>query len=317
MKWSSLVLVALAMCSTGCTQTQLRTNTVRKAETLNDIYQQQVLDNLAKFIVDPNSLPHFAIPSQGTSAVNDSLASDGGLTWNSTILNGARLNGGGSRQMQENWVLTPVSDPRKLERMRCAYQMVVSRCGFCTLGSCPDNQQVLNKFYTGSAADSSWMAKNDRVSTQCLIACEPWFGRGKKRDIPKECDCLLVGRYCDQYVWVAPRCHDQLAKLTLCMLDFAINDSPKGPVKTVKLFLAQDGTATTEEHATQVVETVVPTNVDDVSNLSVSNPPKGSVKPKDSKLFDASEMLDNRGLDQGIRAVPLLEFNERLRALGQ
>lgn len=62
----SLVLAALIMPSgIGCTHMHLHRSTVRQAGTLDDIYQQQVLDNLAKFVYDSNSLPHFAFPNQG------------------------------------------------------------------------------------------------------------------------------------------------------------------------------------------------------------------------------------------------------------
>ena len=40
----------------GCTHVQLQKDTVQQARTLSDIYQQQVLDNLAKFVYDFNSL---------------------------------------------------------------------------------------------------------------------------------------------------------------------------------------------------------------------------------------------------------------------
>ncbi len=267
------VLVLLIAIGSGCTHTQLRTNTVRKAETLNDIYQQQVLDNLAKFICDPNSLPHFAVPTQGTSAVNDSIGADGGVSWNFTRFVGATLGSGGTRQMTENWVMEPVRDPRKLERMRCAYQMVVSRCGFCDLGACPDCHQVLNKFYTGETHNSEWTCKSDRVSPACLNACEPWFGAGKECDVPSNCNCTLVGHYCDQYVWVNPTCYDQLAKLTLCILDFAENDPPplRKPTKEVTLYLTKDGLPSNSANASQVVVAEVAEDIGNVFELSVSN----------------------------------------------
>ena len=55
--------VAAALAGTGCTHVQLRKNTVNQADTLSEIYQQQVLDNLAMFVYDYYSLPHFAIPT--------------------------------------------------------------------------------------------------------------------------------------------------------------------------------------------------------------------------------------------------------------
>lgn len=120
-----------------------------------------------------------------------------------------------------------------------------------------------------------------------------------------------VGSYCDQYVWVAPRYHDQLAKLTFGILDFAVNDAAQGPVKTVKLFLASDGSATTEAKASQVVETIVSTDVNEVSDLSVSNSGK---KPATVKSFEKSEMIQEGSTSSPLRAYPGLEFKERLDA---
>ena len=51
---------------------------------------------------------------------------------------------------QESFVLTPINDPRKLELMRCAYQIAVSSCGYGVPSrNCPDCQARFNTFYTG------------------------------------------------------------------------------------------------------------------------------------------------------------------------
>ena len=39
--------------------------------TLSDIYTQQVLNNLAMFIRNPDALPFFAFPNQGTTQIQD------------------------------------------------------------------------------------------------------------------------------------------------------------------------------------------------------------------------------------------------------
>ncbi|RCS43915.1 hypothetical protein DTL42_18170 [Bremerella cremea] len=55
----------------GCAHHQLGYQTVKQAHTVADVHTQQALDNLAKFVHNPNALPHFSYPSQGSSEVNE------------------------------------------------------------------------------------------------------------------------------------------------------------------------------------------------------------------------------------------------------
>ena len=58
----------------------------------------------------------------------------------------------------------------------------------------------------------------------CAVTCG-WIGYGNRCDVPKDC-CSLIGHYCGTYVWV-PACHrDKLSRLTLKILDYAVNDAP-------------------------------------------------------------------------------------------
>ena len=68
MRTYPVVLAAVGLLTymaAGCTHTQLRWNTVQQSRTLTDIYEQQVLNNLAMFVYDPNSLPFFSFPNAG------------------------------------------------------------------------------------------------------------------------------------------------------------------------------------------------------------------------------------------------------------
>src|SRR4051794_11674873 len=53
--------LALLLASVGCTSVQLRNNTLSQAEAVHQVQQQQVLDNLAMFVVNPNAVPFFSI----------------------------------------------------------------------------------------------------------------------------------------------------------------------------------------------------------------------------------------------------------------
>lgn len=143
--------LAVLLAATGCTHAQLRFNTVNQAKTVADVHTQQVLDNLAKFVHNPNALPHFSYPNQGAASVTDALSGGNQFGFNPSRLTGWGFNTGGSRTNGESYTMTPVNDPRKLELMKCAYQRAIAAC--CRYGAsmdCPDCERRLNSFYTGS-----------------------------------------------------------------------------------------------------------------------------------------------------------------------
>jgi len=59
---------AVVACNlSGCaTHRVLRKNTVAVNATLSDIYYEQVLNNVARFEANPDSMPSFALVSAGT-----------------------------------------------------------------------------------------------------------------------------------------------------------------------------------------------------------------------------------------------------------
>jgi hypothetical protein len=234
----------------GCTHVQLRKNTVRQSETHSEIYEQQVMDNLAKFMYDQGALPHFAIANAGASGVEDFGNINGQINWDrfSHGFASAFLGGSIARRANESWTLVPVSEPRRLELMRCAYQNAVAGCA-CNgvLDGCPDCNELQNRFY-GPEGDGT---------THIESASSCWFGYGPKSCVPKDC-CAPVGHYCGMHVWVLPGGRNELAKLTLIILDYAMSDLPSTPVKEVTWFLDAKGGLTEAQRATRVIKAVVP-----------------------------------------------------------
>ena len=146
---SALLTIVLA---NGCTTHRaLRRNTIKQAGTVTDIHQQQVLDNLAKFLYDPYAVPSFALATQGASDVTDNGQASGVTRWLANGFDNFSLTLSASRTAKQNWVMRPVTDPRKLELMRCAYQRVLANCGVAESACCPDCEKRFNKFYTGKA----------------------------------------------------------------------------------------------------------------------------------------------------------------------
>ena len=265
--------IAILACS-GCAHNQLRWNTVKQSATLTDIYEQQVLNNLAMFVYDQGSLPFFSVPNSAATDVSGEGSVGAGFDWSDTSFLGSVLNLGGSRGMRQAWTLVPVSDPRRLERMRCAYQQVVWPISNGAESSCPNCSKVLDRFYLGSDTEKDLVthtAESGRITTACLSS-SLWFGYGPKECVPKDsCGCLKVGHYCGTYVWLLPGGQDQLSKLSIVMLDFATNAPPATPTREVEWYLDNNSLPATEANATHVVRATLPASTDTGVKIKTEN----------------------------------------------
>ena len=148
----------------------------------------------------------------------------------------------------KRFTVTPVNDPRKLELMRCAYQQAVASCGRAAVsGSCPDCQTRFKVFYTGDPNGDIRQGANGIVTSECLRSDCCWFHVGCKKCFAKHCHprCVAVGEYCGCYVWVLPEGQDQLTKLTLAILDYALHEPPVKRTKEVVYYIDEYGLPTT------------------------------------------------------------------------
>lgn len=266
------LLGALILVTTGCMHIPLRNNTANQARTVSDLYQQQVLNNLAMFVDDSNSLPHFSYANQGSTGITDQGTLGLAPTWGAGFVFSTFTSPfTGQRTGFSNFTLTPVNDPRKLELMRCAYQKVVAGCcGGEPSMLCPDCQTRFKIFYTGNPDGQIRDSANGVVTSEC-IGQSCWFGFGCKKCVPRDCDCILVGQYCDTYVWVLPGGRDELAKLTLAILDYAQNNPPQQVQKTVEYYLDERGLPTTFANAVSKVTAQIGVSE---KNLSLLNQPR-------------------------------------------
>ncbi len=219
------------------------------------------MDNLAKFVYDPGSLPHFAMPSAGSSSILDAGNVNGNISWTraSQGFASALLGGQLGRTANESWTLAPVTDPRKLELMRCAYQQAVAGCANAELAdNCPNCTELQNRFYAGRRAvmnETASINDDGTVNIECVTSC--WFGYGCETCIPKDC-CAPVGHYCGVNVWVMPGNRNELAKLTLVMLDYAVNNYPTARTKEVTWYLDKDNKPATPGTAARTIKATVP-----------------------------------------------------------
>ena len=256
MTWRYLVCLLLLL-TCGCTTVPLRKNSVAEARAVCDMETQEVLDNLAKFVCDPNSMPYFSYPNQNSASVADT-----GTGQNTTILSFPAVTSAfqisASRQVTDGFTITPINDPRKLELMRCAYQLAVRSCGRGSVSTtCPDCQTRFRVFYTGDPNGDIRATANGATTSECLNSDCCWFHVGCKKCVPKPAPCCLVGEYCGVYVWVGPEGRDQLTKLTLAILDFAVNNPPTQLTKTVSYSIDAFGLPTTSATAVGTVSATV------------------------------------------------------------
>jgi len=227
--------------------------------TLSDIYTQQVLNNLAMFIQNPYALPFFAFPNQGTTQIQDSGTIGGpGYSGGHFITSPFDLNA--TRQATENWVLVPVSDPAKLALMRCAYREAIASCIGRDLNAetaCPDCRKLRTEFYGHQFPEAG--KPNGGESGPCLNS-PPWFRWGceKHAHLPRNFACQQVGSYCNVYVCVTPEGRDMLTRLTLTILDYAVNDPRQYEKRTkvVEISLDANGKPSAEKSATKITATI-------------------------------------------------------------
>jgi hypothetical protein len=257
----TLLLVLCCIPVSGCAHTQLRWNTTHQAKTLTEIYEQQVLDNLAMFVHDAGSLPSFAFPNAGGTDVTDGASFGNDMKWvrptnalKNFLFTENLAKFGSSRSMKEAWTLTPVYDVRRLELMRCAYQDAVACSGLrSTNMDCPDCDKIRRAFYLGQPSDryddsdeknnlSAWTEKTGRTTPACFTSVR-WLCCGKKKDLPKD-KCTKIGHYCGTYVWLNKGGQNELTKLTMVILDYAYSTQP-GPrqksTKDITIYMDEQG----------------------------------------------------------------------------
>lgn len=238
-----IVAVLLVASLSGCaTQRALRQHTVAANITLTDIYYQQVLNNVARFVDNPMSMPSFSVVTAGTVNVEDQHGASFNPTYSPTLTNA--LQGGGAlpilsllfgvsatRAVTENWSTSPVTDSDNIRRMRCAFQLIVGTGN----AECDHCQDRLKGFFVGGTE-----------TYECMLPTG-WYCVGKKQDVPR--NACHVGSYCDTYVWVMPEGVDGLTRFTITVLDIAtgeIHAPHRTVVKTYKGEAKPENLETTE-----------------------------------------------------------------------
>src|SRR3954452_10569387 len=108
--WPLIALIAVTC--TGCTPRRLQQSTLDQAQTIAELQYRQVLTNLAMLHVSPGTLPSFAVAGPGGASVSDRGSSNVNLEWDASKIVGEMLGLEGSREIEEQWTLAPVVNPR-------------------------------------------------------------------------------------------------------------------------------------------------------------------------------------------------------------
>jgi hypothetical protein len=287
-----------------------------------------VMDNLAMFVNNINSFPHFSFPNQTATSVTDQDSAGMTPAWSRPVTSGASvvsgafktppkfadflfgtlgLNFNAQRQSQEGFTITPINDPHKLELMRCAYQQAVASCGCGTMSkNCPDCQAKFNSFYTGDPEGKISEQGGGGITSECLKG-KCWFHVGCKGDVPKHCDCLWVGHYCGTYVWVDAAGRDELTKLTLAILDYALNSPPTKRNKEVVYYVDELGLPTTQKDAVGKV----------TAQVAISERNEGLLATTPQEEFRIQQILEGELQVLQKRLTEVRDPNERVALLNQ
>ena len=250
MKRILLFVIILAVTS-GCQQVQVRKHSVLLSAQMPELHYGQVLDNIALARANPNSMPFFGLPAQGTSSNTRALS--GGYTpilsfitatgsfLGRVVLGSQSIPVSTSTQNQASVQLTPTTDSDRIELLRILFHTAAqrpvpeqavlesyyhahstlyhdySRGVFVLTGSKKVKQHVPDpckpcEFITKDASQNEYGIKG------------PWYNVATcNRDVPK--DACFVGSYCDVFVWVNSSGVEPLRELTMsARLDIASID---------------------------------------------------------------------------------------------
>lgn len=215
MRWQ-LVLLLIVVFGGGCTHCALERNTLNQMATLTDLRYKEVVENFAVAADNPAVLPFFSVIGAGATQVTDTVRSTSRTNWNPVGFALESLFFHVNRTLQENWTLDPVREPRKLEAIRCAVQIVLGGPD----APCPECNDVLTTF---------------RVADRLAKIPPGWLHVGKKCDVPKE--ACYKSHHHGVYVWVLPDGMEALSQFTLIMMSIANTDMttlvPEPATKTV------------------------------------------------------------------------------------
>jgi len=115
-----LCLIGLVTALSGCTFNRLRHHTLKQGNTLVELQNRQILDNLAMFTQNPAAIPWHMNLKEGTTQITDSASGGAAVDLGPPSDTLPQLFG--SRTIVGQWGMAPVTDPIELRLLRFAYR---------------------------------------------------------------------------------------------------------------------------------------------------------------------------------------------------
>jgi hypothetical protein len=230
------VLLLTVLLAAGCTHRQLARSTVNTASTVMDIEYQMVLDNLALFMTQPDSLPRHVKLRDGVVQITDEIGfrPDGLRVETGGLLRLEGILPRGTREINQQWDARAVVNPLQLKLLQDVYRQAVGvppfpdpeflvRAREEQVRKAREDNNHRGDNDNGDENDNS-IEDNSRENSQDegrspreeFNVPTGWFFVGRKADVPPH--ACYVGCYGDCYVWVTPAGMADLSYFTLVVL---------------------------------------------------------------------------------------------------
>src|SRR5438477_8370173 len=118
---AGVAIIAVALGG-GCTTTAVREMSASHAQQMIDFQYQQIVDNLARFVWDENSLPSNVTISSGIAQVSDRISPGIQVPFNTTVNQQVSGSATAERQWTVNWNVRPVVEGDSLVALQNLYR---------------------------------------------------------------------------------------------------------------------------------------------------------------------------------------------------
>lgn len=210
-----MVVLAIALGSTGCTTVSLERYTLNQVHTSGECRDSTVLNCLAAVAADPDTVPSFALYGDGVTTVQDTIGLSSTTSW-TRMVNSFALETLGvmvSRSPKGQWTITPTLEHERLEALHAACLWAI--CG--PEKAIADHPGILGEH-------QQYLDQKPHFGVEDRLAKLPkgWVHAGCLTDVPP-C-ALFKGHAGKTWVWVMPEDAESFAQLTLALHDIATLD---------------------------------------------------------------------------------------------
>ena len=209
--WIKAIL-ALIACS-GCTTVSLTEYTISQNRTAGQCRDRAVLDCLAAVAANPQSLPSYAIYSNGITTLQDTVNPGYTATWMPTKATAHGIGITASRSPRGTWTVDPMADFERLEAFHAA-------CLWVLFG--PDRAWDEHPEILGDSQDYLNQKPHFGVASRLAKLPPNWVKVGAALDVPH--DACLKSHCGKTWVWVMPEDAEAFAQFVLAFQDIATID---------------------------------------------------------------------------------------------